>query len=138
MPKISSAISAKNANRRITDRSRRVVYPIAPNTAMNSAVAPPDCHRICGSVDPYQNSVGAAATPSRIPNTTSSPVASPADFLAAKFITISTTNAPIQATIAAPSDRCRPAYAPSANTAAVSATSPIVWPNSVAVWSRVV
>ncbi len=50
---------------------------------------------------------------------------------------ISTTNAPIQATIAAPSDRCRPAYAPSANTAAVSATSPIVWPNSVAVWSRV-
>ena len=52
-------------------------------------------------------------------------------------MTISTTNAAIQLTIAAPSDRCRPAYAPAANTAAVSATSPIVCPNSAAVWSRV-
>ena len=49
----------------------------------------------------------------------------------------SATNAAIHATITAPSDRCRPAYAPAAKNAAVMATSPIVCPNSVAVRSRV-
>ena len=46
---------------------------------------------------------------------------------------IRTTKAAIQETIAAPCDRFRPAYAPAAKNAAVSATRPMVCANSVAV-----
>ena len=104
---------------------------------MNSAVAPPACHRICGLVDAYQYSVGADATPISTPKITSSTTAAGEDRRATKFMISSTTNAAIHATITAPSDRFRPAYAPSAKNPAVMATSPIVCPNSVAVRSRV-
>ena len=50
IPNTSSAISAMNETRHSHDRSRRVAYPAAPNPAMNSAVAPPACHRTCGLV----------------------------------------------------------------------------------------
>src|SRR6185437_12274199 len=108
-------------------------YPNDPNAATNSAVAPPDCQRIAGLVVAYQTRVGADATPIRIPKIASSTVAAVADRRAAKFMISSTTNAAIQETITAPCDRFRPAYAPSAKNAAVSATSPMVCANSVCV-----
>ena len=81
----------------------------------------------------YQTSVGAEATPISTPKIASSTVAAAGDRRAAKFMIISTTKAAIQADDHRARDRFRPAYAPAAKNPAVSATSPMVCPNSVAV-----
>jgi len=47
-PNMISATSAQKLARATTDRSRRVAYPVAPQPATNSAVAPPACHSACG------------------------------------------------------------------------------------------
>ena len=98
---------------------------------------PPACHSTCGSASAYTLIAGATANPISSPKPSMSTTARPMDRSAVTFIPKSTAKAAMNRGQLSPLDASRPAYAPTANSAVVTATRPIVCPINVLVSTRI-